>query len=382
MENVLEKMKIDLRIRGFTNRELGSRFGVSHTTIQNYYSGNFDFLHFLQMLRLQYPDSIKMRRNIVEEELPNLSLMNQRTALEALDLFGEFDLLEKLIFKIESSDSNTRSSKLNKQLSSVYKLLPRRFKNDYNKKEFLDSVESLKKSYKLTSNDATLTNIIIEFALLYAYLDYGDFKMVSYYNGELKPLITNINKDTLSGSLLLRNKEMEATVLHHDNKLDKSREVCVDIINDSRNPYVYMKGVAYSILGETYILDPNNFSHAKKYFEHAIECVDVPCNVKALHRKEMFQTNLDFLRISQEKELELVVPKDISEQAHLFAKTGKGKLALELLDYIEKNKGYLNSFEKIYKGIATGKKEYFRESYNSFRASGDNFYLQLPLQYL
>ncbi|MGQ3740003.1 AimR family lysis-lysogeny pheromone receptor [Bacillus sp. Fil] len=382
MENVLEKMKIDLRIRGFTNRELGSRFGVSHTTIQNYYSGNFDFLHFLQMLRLQYPDSIKMRRHVVEEALPNLSLMNQRTALEALDLFGEFDLLEKLIFKIESSDSNTRSSKLNKQLSSVYKLLPRRFQNDYNKKEFLDSVESLKKSYKLTSNDATLTNIIIEFALLYAYLDYGDFKMVSYYNDELTPLITNINKDTLSGSLLLRNKEMEATVLHHDNKLDKSREVCLDIINDLRNPYVYMKGVAYSILGETYILDSNNFENAKKYFEHAIECVDVPCNIKAVHRKEMFQTNLDFLRISQEKELELVAPKDISEQAHLFAKTGKGKLAVELLDYIEKNKGYLNSFEKLYKGIATGKKYYFRESYNSFLASGDNFYLQLPLQYL
>lgn len=136
MENLLEKMKIDLRIRGFTNRDLGSQFGVSHTTIQNYYSGNFDFLHFLQMLRLQYPDSIEMRRHVVEEALTNLSLINQGVALEALDLFGEFDLLEKLILKIERSDSNTRSSKLNKQLSSVYKLLPCRFENDYNKKNF------------------------------------------------------------------------------------------------------------------------------------------------------------------------------------------------------------------------------------------------------
>lgn len=149
-------MKIDLRIRGFTNRELGSRFGVSHTTIQNYYSGNFDFLHFLQMLRLQYPDSIEKRRHVVEEALADLSFINQRVALEALDLFGEFDLLEKLILKIESNHSNTRSSKLNKQLSSVYKLLPNRFKGNYNKKEFLDSVESLKKSYKLTSSDAKI----------------------------------------------------------------------------------------------------------------------------------------------------------------------------------------------------------------------------------
>ncbi|MCQ6303957.1 MULTISPECIES: AimR family lysis-lysogeny pheromone receptor [Bacillus cereus group] len=382
MENILEKMKIDLRIRGFTNRELGSRFGVSHTTIQNYYSGNFDFLHFLQMLRLQYPDSIEKRRHVVEEALADLSFINQRVALEALDLFGEFDLLEKLILKIESNHSNTRSSKLNKQLSSVYKLLPNRFKGNYNKKEFLDSVESLKKSYKLTSSDATLTNIIIEFALLYAYLDYGDFKMVSYYNEKLTTLISSISKDTLSGSLLLRNKEMEATVLHHDNQLDKSREVCWDIINNPRNPYVYMKGVAYSILGETYILDTSKFEQAKMYFEHAIECVNVPCNFKALYRKGMFQTNLDFLRISQEKELELVTPEDISEQAHLFAKMGKEKQAMELLDYIEKKRGYLNSFEKVYKGIATGKKEYFLESYNSFKMSGDDFYLQLPLKYL
>ena len=65
---------------------------------------------------------------------------------------------------------------------------------------------------------------------------------------------------------------MEATVLHHDNQLDKSREVCWDIINNPRNPYVYMKGVAYSILGETYILDTSKFEQAKMYFEHAIEC--------------------------------------------------------------------------------------------------------------
>lgn len=54
--------------------------------------------------------------------------------------------------------------------------------------------------------------------------------------------------------------------------------------------------------------------------------------------------------------MELVTPEDISEQAHLFAKMGKEKQAMELLDYIEKKRGYLNSFEKVYKGIATGKK--------------------------
>ena len=54
--------------------------------------------------------------------------------------------------------------------------------------------------------------------------------MVSYYNEKLTTLISSISKDTLSGSLLLRNKEMEATVLHHDNQLT-SHEKFVGILS-------------------------------------------------------------------------------------------------------------------------------------------------------
>ena len=49
MKVKLRQMNESLKEKGFTNRQLAKRFGISHTTINNYFSNasSFDFMHFV-----------------------------------------------------------------------------------------------------------------------------------------------------------------------------------------------------------------------------------------------------------------------------------------------------------------------------------------------
>ncbi|MGG5737777.1 AimR family lysis-lysogeny pheromone receptor [Bacillus cereus group sp. IBL03679] len=379
MKMLLKKMHEDLKTNGFTNRKLATLFNVSHTTVNSYFSQStkFDFMHYVETLRLYKPNDVNFRRESLLKSFNDLSPNNERLGLEVLNMYGEFELQKKLISKIRNNTETNKNARLNKKMAELYQLLSLRNEGLLNKSEFFQAVDHFRKSRKISINEL---KIISDFALIYSHLDFNDHKMVLKYTKQLIPYIEEIKKGTSKTSFMLRAKEMLATSSHHANDLEQARKYCFEIVNDPLNKYECMKALAYCILGETYIFE--DYSIAKYYFEEGILMLDNPSNRKSIVRKKAIKNTLNFLKIHWGKDLENISPTDKAEEAFLYAVTGREMQALSLLDELERENGKLSPMQKYYKGLATGYKKYFEESIEEFERLGDFFYSRLPRERL
>lgn len=379
MEMLLKKMHEDLKSNGYTNRKLATLFNVSHTTVNSYFSQStkFDFMHYVETLRLYEPDNINFRRESLLKSFGYMSPNNERLGLEALNMYGEFELQKKLIAKILNNKDTNKNARLNKKMAEVYQLLSLRNEGFINKHEFFKAVDEFRKSKKISTNEL---KIISDFALIYSHLDFNDHKMVMKYTKQLTPYIEEIKKGTLKTSFTLRAKEMLATSSHHANELEQARNYCFEIINEPSNKYECMKALAYCILGETYIFE--DYSIAKHYFEQGISTLENPTNRKCIVRKKAIENTLNFLKIYWRKDLKIITPTDKAEKAFLYAVTNREEEALLLLDELERENGVLSPIQKYYKGLATGDKKYFEESIADFEKLGDFFYSRLSRERL
>lgn len=372
-------MQADLKTNGYTNRKLAALFNVSHTTVNSYFSQStkFDFMHYVETLRLYEPNDVNFRRESLLKSFNDLSPNNERLGLEVLNMYGEFELQKKLISKILKNTETNKNARLNKKMAEIYQLLSLRNECFINKHEFFRAVDDFRKSRKISSNEL---KIISDFALIYSHLDFNDHKMVLKYTKQLMPYIDEIKKGTSKTSFILRAKEMLATSSHHANDLEQARQYCFEIVNEPLNKYECMKALAYCILGETYILE--DYSIAKYYFEEGISKLDCPTNRKSIVRKKAIENTLNFLKIHWKKDLENVSPTDKAEEAFLYAVTGREAQALLLLNELEEENKKLSPMQKYYKGLATGNKKYFKESIEEFERLGDFFYSRLPRERL
>ncbi|KMP32255.1 hypothetical protein TU52_19045 [Bacillus cereus] len=67
-------MKENLKSNGYTNRKLATRFKVTHTTVNGYFSkqDKFDFMHLVDALKLYKPKDLEFRRNCIKEYVPKM----------------------------------------------------------------------------------------------------------------------------------------------------------------------------------------------------------------------------------------------------------------------------------------------------------------------
>lgn len=385
-------MQESLKSSGYTNRKLATRFKVTHTTVNSYFNkkGKFDFMHFVDALRLYKPKDIKFRRNCIKECIPTLSHKNLRLALEVLDMFGEYELQDMIIQQIYKFKGNqtekkkgiSKTLRINLSLVPLYQTLRERSENKITAKMFFEKVDKMRKNQKYTDNELVIISIL---NTIYSFFDLGNYKMVNEYIQQLLPDITKIKCKTLRDSFLLRIKEMKIFVNLHENKLEESCQLCFDIINDETNCYVSTKAVAYCKIGESYVF--SDYQKAKEYMEKSLKVIGNPANKKLEIRKEKVLNTLLFLKIHHKKDLHTINFEDLdeAERAFLYVRLGENEKAIKILQNLKNNNGYLSSFQLYYIGLAVGGKEgkkYLELSIESFSKSGDFFYMFLPKEAL
>lgn len=388
----LNDMQESLKSNGYTNRKLAARFKVTHTTVNSYFKkqGKFDFMHLADALKLYKPKNVDFRRECIKECIPTLSHKNLKLALEVLDMFGEYDLQDLVIQRImsfknnknesekEKKKGNSKTVRINLNLVPLYKTLRERSENTTTPKMFFEKVDKMRKNQKYSDNELVIISVL---NTIYSFFDLGNYKMVNEHIQQLLPDILEIKCHTLRDSLLLRIKEMKIFVTLHENNLDESRELCLEIINDKSNCYVSTKAVAYCKIGESYVF--SDYQNAKEYMEKSLNIIGVPMNKKLEVRREKVLNTLLFLRIYHEKDLYTINPKDLddAEKAFLYVKLGENKKAIKILKALQNANGYLSSFQLYYFGLAVGGEEgkkYLEMSIESFSKSGDFFYIFLP----
>ncbi len=390
MQKILVKMHESLQSNGYTNRRLAKRFKVTHTTVNSYFNeqNKFDFMHFVDVLRLYNPDDVEFRRNCIKRMIPYLSHKNLKLALEVLDMYGEYEIQDLVIEKIVNpnltEDANGKKKgksltiRTNIKLVEFYKLLRERSEGVTSPKDFFTKVNRIRKTQKNKESDVT---VLSDFNVIYSFFDLGNYKMVNEYIQQLLPVISELKCSTLKKSFLLRVKEMEVFVTLHENNLEESRELCFEIINDETNCYISTKAVAYCKAGESYVF--SDYQRAKEYMEKSLEIVGNPVNRKLEIRREKVLNTLLFLRIHHEKDLHIIDPEelDAAEKAFLYVKLGENEKAIKILQTLLNKNGYLSSFQLYYMGLAIGGEEgkrYLKKSVESFSKSGDFFYISLP----
>ncbi|WP_263480668.1 AimR family lysis-lysogeny pheromone receptor [Bacillus thuringiensis] len=381
-------MNEKLKSNGYTNRNLAKRFDVTHTTVNGYFKtkGKFDFMHFVDALRLYQPSDIEFRRKWIKKIIPHLSHKNLKLALEVLDMFGEYDLQKLVIEKIMSSRTKKGDSltvRTNAKIAEFYQLLRQRSEGTITSRDFFNKVEKIRNSQKNMENDLM---IISDFSAMYSYLDFSNYQKVNEYVESVSPRIEKVSKQTNKNSFLLRVKEMQVSIhLHNKGDLDKAREICLEIINDPFNYYVSTKAIAYCKLGESYALI--DYEKAKYYICKAFEIIGEPTNKKLKKRIKKILNVLLFLKIHQGKELDTInrMKLDLAELAFFYIRIGKKEEAIQILRGLKKQNGYLSSFQLYYMGLAVGGEEgkrYLEMSAESFSKTGDFFYMSLPINAL
>lgn len=371
--DLLQNISMKLEAIGISHRKLSEIIGISHTTVNKMFSGEreFEFMSLVRTLRILYPhqEEAGTRRKIVCHFLENtkMSPKNIRIAIECLNLLGEYELQKRLIEKAKES-----TDRINRPLAPYYDLLCKRNEYTISRDEFHTSVEVLRNNSKMTYKEV---KIVSDFSLIYSFLDFSNYRMVSKYTEDLMELINEVKSDNLSYSFLLRKKEMEASVNQRNNHLEEMRKLCLELANDERNIYDGMRANALMMLGESYAL--SNWKKAKSYFMKSLDTLKLPSNQRTLLRKKLIQNTFDFWKIYHGENLELMNPFLPEENAFLCIKLGRLEEAKEILFKIESERG-LSPFQKYYLGLATGEKKYLKESIEDFERKGDFFYISLP----
>ena len=145
MKVKLRQMNESLKEKGFTNRQLAKRFGISHTTINNYFSNasSFDFMHFVCSLRLYEPKGLNVRKEFVRGMIPELTPRNKLLALDVLDMCGEYELQELIIEDIRALDNKSDITNTLQKLVPLYEQFRWRSEESVTDYHFFENVKKI-----------------------------------------------------------------------------------------------------------------------------------------------------------------------------------------------------------------------------------------------
>ncbi|MEC5241107.1 AimR family lysis-lysogeny pheromone receptor [Bacillus mycoides] len=371
MTMILEKIHKDLSDKGITNRQLAAMFDISHSKVNESFTGKreFDFYVYTEILNMLYPHDYNFRKTEVLKYCEEAKRkVNLRVAFEYLDMCGELEILQYLIDK--EKDSNNI---LNRKFANGYELLHLRNAGNTNPQTYLKKVKK-EMEQKKSTEDAS--KIPMDFSLIYAFFDYRNYNLVSEYTNELLPQIDNLKNSFLRSSYKLRTMELLATSFHRNNELEKARELCNEMIARQGRVSLIPKATAYCIMGETYIL--TDYELSKYYLDKGLQLMMSPNNKKMLKKKEMIQTTLDFLNIHFEIDLDNIKPKNPAELAYKYVKKGLKEQANNLIEGIKKKNGFLTPLQIFIQALARDDMNLMREALLAFERNNDLFYAELP----
>lgn len=370
---ILERIHKDLYSKGISNRKLADMFNTSHSTINDMMSGKreFDFSIYTGILGLLYPDNHQLIKTEVYKLCDTTKRKNDLPLeLEYANLTGELELMKTLIER-----GKTSSNKVNRDFCDVYELLYLRNAEKKSKEEYLKDVRNKIKNTD-TKKINTEIKVLLEFALIYAFFDLGEYEIVHEYTKELEQLINKVKNPYFQFTFCLRKNEMIASCLQKDNQLTECRELCEKIIYHDKNHFTLTKAIAYGLIGESYIL--LDFEKSKRFLERSLQCVENPCNEKMKYRYLKVKNTLDFLHIHWKVNLDKINPVEPLERAYLYIQKGEKEKAIILLKDIRKKSPNVSPFWMYYWGLATGDREMLKKSFFEFLRKKNPYYAKLP----
>lgn len=317
-------------------------------------------MYAIRFIRIFKPDK---EEYFMKELCPKLTrLQNQRLSLEYASTFNYLDLQTKLIQL--NKKSNNRESHDWADIYSIYL--------DFQKGNYQDLHELRERldGYQPKFLETEIFHGIFKCSLLYIEKKYRD---MYYYSKKLYEQVGYVKNEFVRESYISRICDLIArSYLFYKNDTKKAQFFAETLLNNEFS--ANRKYHAYYILGLCHFFTDYDKSH--HYFSIYYKSIkeignDTLANI-------ITNKDITFLKNVWDKIEKGVVPTDLAEAAHYYAKNGPKELCLNILDKFET----LTPFQKYYKALALDDPKLLSESLVDFLTSGNKFFATLPLNEL
>ncbi|QPA33396.1 AimR family lysis-lysogeny pheromone receptor [Thermaerobacillus caldiproteolyticus] len=382
MDGLLATLQKELARRNITQTELAKKMGVSVATVNNQLNGVYrmKFFYFVKLISCISDNYSQFERLIWEflKELQDTKNKNNkleivREGLEWSLQNGNMQLLEYFI----NEDSKLTD---NGELGKIYSLLAKRNQGLFKSLEFYDELETL----KLHGYKRGESSVLLRISSIYALFESQSFNLFFHEIEKTMDLIERIKNKYLKKAYTMRIKEALAIAHMLKNELSVAQKLCEEILNDDDAEHFPLLVNSINLL----MAQMNLFTDYEKsleYLRKTLMLFQKPNFLKnAKRRLKRVEATHDFIKIVN-KDFDGLFLTDRSEYAHFLAMQEEPELnkkALEILEELQKENGYLTPFQRFYKALALRNAHLMKEAEEEFLISGNRYYAQLPRMYL
>lgn len=376
MWKTLNQIEKELYVAGIRKNKLANHWGVQPSTVTKIFKGNNDMsFGFLSKTVILLNKGIQVQENMLKDylEVTKPKSENLREAMEDLALRGKFDLLVRII----NSEMQSEVWE-NKEFANVYQIIYKRYFGELNAKQYHKALHLENKRVKTLEME-----VLTEILLCQAQYQTGNYIALYERLKSLEFKIDNITNKYLRECFKLRYKEAIAVISLQGGDVDKSRRVCIDLLDELEwdNFFSFPKVNAYLKLGESYVFSVGEYENSKYYLEKTLQVIG-DRKVEAVEKKKkMVQHTLSFLKIHHDKEISDTDVVHPSELAYLMIKQGNTTGAREMLKQIKSSTGELTDIQTAYLALTyegAKREELMKQSLLMCQKSGNIFYSNLP----
>ncbi|MEE6134589.1 AimR family lysis-lysogeny pheromone receptor [Priestia sp. GS2] len=358
----------ELEKKGITKGEVAKQLGVSNGTITNLFNlkHKVGYIKFIELTRVAFG---KYHHEYIEMFCRDSHEKVEREALEWAYSNSNMKVLKLLI---EKASLKARVD----PIVAVYELQMRRIEKTISVQDFFDKIEDL--SYQDPKCLDLETFILLGISTVYHYVDVAAYKAVASKAKNLLKQIQNIKNQYLRMAYSIRVKLALIISSMRSNELVLAKEIGAELTNkEILDMFPLYYNNALVCLSEIYVFTNKEKSYS--YIECSVNLMKDGYFDENPKWKKIIKSTHDFLHIYH-NDYDNLFLEDKAEQAHFFAKKncpGSKERALDIIQELEDQNGYLTNFQAYYKALATKDISMMYIAKDRFYQSGDFFYVQM-----
>jgi hypothetical protein len=357
--------------------DIAKDLGISGGSLSKNLSGKsqFNFLNMIKLLNILYNDNVLKKKEMLHKFCSvTKSKQNMRIAMEYANAKGDLELLKTIVDR-----EKTSSLAMNREWAYVYELVWMRSKGVVSGKALLEKLEDRKKSKVIKTQEMKVLYGILTFYTMY---DLEKFNSLFEYAEVLQPKVEEIPDDFIRTAYSGRIKEgLSYAYLMQDN-VDKSRELCHEMMNlkDDENCFSLLRASALVYLAESYTFE--SYERASWYINKSLDMLSECHFERVIKRKENVINTFAFIKLVCNKGLEEIEIYNVCEEAFYQVQIGHSDVAIKLLKEAEIKNRKLSPMKKCILGYALKDIKLIEESIVDFECAGNRFYSKLPRKML
>lgn len=352
--------------------DLAKEMGVAGGTLSKNLTGKtqFGFWTLVKLLNILYDDINKRQEMLYTFCSVTTSKINLRIAMEYANAKGDLGLLKLIVDREKNSPLA-----MNREWAYAYELVWMRSCGILQGKALLDELEERKKRKIIKTEEIKVLYGILTFYTMY---DLEKFNSLFDYAEVMQPNIELITDEFVRTAYSGRIKEgLSYAYLMQDN-IDKSREICHEILNfkDDKNCFSLLRASALVYLAESYTFE--SYERASWYINKSLETLELCQSERANRRKENVLNTYAFIKLVNRQGLDSISIYHPAEESFFEIVKGNYKKAEIILNNIKNENGSLKPIEYCYLGLATNDITLLEKSIELFECEGNRFYCKFP----